>query len=49
MKKVSVSWVHILIAIITFLLVSPALRGEKKPEIIGYVLKPSTMFIVRFR
>ena len=41
MKKVSISWLHLLIAIITFLLASPALKGEVKPEIIGYVLKPS--------
>ena len=41
MKKVSVSWLHLLIALIAFLLASPALKGEEKPEIIGYVLKPS--------
>jgi len=41
MKKVSVSWLHLLIAIIAFLLASPGLKGEVKPEIIGYILKPS--------
>ena len=41
MKKVSVSWLHLLIAIIAFLLASPGLKGEVKPEIIGYILNPS--------
>tara|TARA_R100000742_G_C4183518_1_gene17861 strand:- start:39 stop:383 length:345 start_codon:yes stop_codon:yes gene_type:complete len=41
MKKITISWLHLLLAIVAFLLSSPILKGEEKPEIIGYVLKPS--------
>ena len=41
MTRVRLSLLHILVAILGFLFATSKLNGEIKPEIIGYVLKPT--------